>query len=105
VRRVIAVAVASDDVQLVVVRQTATGHGLEPIYVGCLSREAVTLRPVLADPVPLLLGSAARPMQFDGPSHDLVAVAPDPDVMDIVRLCAEALADEEVDELLEAGGT
>ncbi|MFC7595951.1 hypothetical protein ACFQU3_11575 [Terrabacter sp. GCM10028922] len=104
-RRVIAVAVASDDVQLVVVRQAATGHGLEPIYVGCLSREAVTLRPVLADPVPLLLGSAARPMQFDGPSHDLVAVAPDPDVMDIVRLCAEALADEEVDELLEAGGT
>ena len=105
VRRAIAVAVASDDVQLVVVRRTAAGDGLEPIYVGSLSREAVTLRPVLADPVPLLLGSAVRPMQFEGPSHDLVAVAPDPDVMEIVRACAEALADEEVDELLEAGGT
>lgn len=104
-RQAIAVAVASDDVQLIVVRTAADGFGLEPIYVGSLSREAVTLRPALADPVPLLLGSAARQMQFDGPSHDLVAVAPDEDVMDIVRLCVEALADDEVDELLEAGGS
>ena len=90
VRRAIAVAVAADDVQLVVVRPVADQRGLEPIYVGSLSREAVTLRPALADPVPLLLGSAARPMQFEGPSHNLVAVAPDEDVMEIVRRCVEA---------------
>jgi hypothetical protein len=103
-RQAISVAVAADDVQIVIVRPVDNGHGghgLEPIYVGSLSREAVTLRPVLSDPVPLLLGSAARPMQFEGPSHDLVAVAPDEDVMDIVRRCVDALEDDEVDGLLQ----
>ena len=69
------------------------GDGLEPIYVGSLSREAITLRPALADPVPLLLGSAVRPLQFDGPAHDLVAVTPHDDVTDIVRRCVAALDD------------
>jgi hypothetical protein len=101
-RRAISVAVAADDVHLVIVRPTEDGSGLEPIYVGTLSREAVTLRPSLADPVPLLLGSAVRPLQFEGPAHDLVAVAPDGDVMDIVRLCAEAIALDSID--LEAVG-
>ncbi|GAA2471106.1 hypothetical protein [Terrabacter carboxydivorans] len=102
-RRAISVAVAADDVHLVVVRPLEGGEGLEPIYVGSLSREAVTLRPALADPVPLLLGSAVRPLKFDGAAHDLVAVAPEADVMDIVRLCAEALDDGALDGLLEAG--
>ncbi|GAA3694911.1 hypothetical protein GCM10022399_09300 [Terrabacter ginsenosidimutans] len=100
-RRAISVAVAADDVHLVIVRGPEDGDGLEPIYVGSLSREAVTLRPSLADPVPLLLGSAVRPLQFDGPAHDLVAVAPDADVMDIVRLCDEAIRDAQIDELLD----
>jgi hypothetical protein len=100
-RRAISVAVAADDVHLVIVRRPEDGDGLEPIYVGSLSREAVTLRPSLADPVPLLLGSAVRPLQFDGPAHDLVAVAPDADVMDIVRLCDEAIRDAQIDELLD----
>ena len=90
-RRAISVAVAADDVHLVVVRRT--GDGLEPIYVGSLSREAITLRPALADPVPLLLGSAVRPLQFDGPAHDLVAVTPHDDTTDIVRRCVAALED------------
>ena len=94
-RRAISVAVAADDVHLVVVRRT--GDGLEPIYVGSLSREAVTLRPALADPVPLLLGSAVRPLQFDGPAHDLVAVTPHDDVTDIVRRCVAALDDGRVE--------
>lgn len=103
-RRAISVAVAADDVHLVIVRPLETGVGLEPIYVGSLSREAVTLRPSHADPVPLLLGSAVRPLKFEGPAHDLVAVAPEADVMDIVRLCAEALDDGALDGLL-AGGS
>jgi hypothetical protein len=94
-RRAISVAVAADDVHLVVVRRT--GDGLEPIYVGSLSREAITLRPALADPVPLLLGSAVRPLQFDGPAHDLVAVTPHDDVTDIVRRCVAALDDGRVE--------
>ena len=99
-RRAISVAVAADDVHVIVVRPTEDGQGLEPIYVGSLSREAVTLRPSLADPVPLLLGSAVRQMKFEGPAHDLVAIDPDADVMDVVRACTEALADETVGGLL-----
>lgn len=102
-RRAISVAVAADDVHLVIMRPLEGGEGLEPIYVGSLSREAVTLRPSHADPVPLLLGSALRPLKFEGPAHDLVAVAAEADVMDIVRLCAEALDDGALDGLLEAG--
>lgn len=101
-RRAISVAVAADDVHLVVVRPLEGGEGLEPIYVGSLSREAVTLRPSLADPVPLLLGSAVLPLKFEGAAHDLVAVTPEADVMDIVRLCAEALDDGALDGLLDA---
>ncbi|NUO92577.1 MAG: hypothetical protein HOQ18_17380 [Dermatophilaceae bacterium] len=100
VRRSISVAVAADDVHVVVVRPTAEGDGLEPIYVGSLSREAVTLRPSLADPVPLLLGSAVCQMQFHGPAHDLVALDADPHVLEVVRACTEALADEQLDTLL-----
>jgi len=88
-RRAISVAVSADDVHLVVVRRS--GDGLEPIYIGSLSREAITLRPALADPVPLLLGSAVRPLQFDGPAHDLVAVTPHDDTTEIVRQCVAAL--------------
>jgi hypothetical protein len=102
VRRAISVAVAADDVHVIVVRPTDDGQGLEPIYVGSLSREAVTLRPSLADPVPLLLGSAVCQMQFEGSAHDLVALEPDPDVLEVVRACAEALADEQLDNLLRA---
>ncbi|MGO4597449.1 hypothetical protein [Terrabacter sp. 2RAF25] len=100
VRRAISVAVAADDVHVIVVRPTEDGLGLEPIYVGSLSREAVTLRPSLADPVPLLLGSAVCQMQFDGSAHDLVALEPDQHVAQIVRACAEAMADEQLDTLL-----
>ena len=98
-RRAISVAVAADDVHLVIVRPPEDGNGLEPIYVGSLSREAVTLRPSLADPVPLLLGSALLPLQFDGSAHDLLAVASDADVMDIVRRCVEATDDVRLDAL------
>jgi hypothetical protein len=100
VRRAISVAVAADDVHVIVVRPTGDGDGLEPIYVGSLSREAVTLRPSLADPVPLLLGSAVCQMQFDGPAHDLLALEPEPHVAAVVRACAEALADGQLETLL-----
>jgi hypothetical protein len=96
VRRTISVAVAADDVHVIVVRPTEDGEGLEPIYVGSLSREAVTLRPALADPVPLLLGGAVCQMQFEGSAHDLVALEPHPDVMAVVQACADALADEQL---------
>ena len=100
VRRAISVAVAADDVHVIVVRPTAEGDGLEPIYVGSLSREAVTLRPSLADPVPLLLGSAVCQMKFEGSAHDLVALDAEPHVLQVVRACTEALADERLDTLL-----
>ncbi|WP_374971051.1 hypothetical protein [Terrabacter sp. BE26] len=102
-RRAISVAVAADDIHLVIVRPSQGGEGPEPIYVGTLSREAVTLRPSLADPVPLLLGCAAYPLQFDGPAHDLLALAPDPAVLELVGLCAEALGGSRADGSLEGG--
>lgn len=101
VRRVIGVAVAADDLHLLVVRPSGTAGELEPVYLGVLTREDVTLRPPLADPVPMLLASAARPLRFDGPADDLVALAPDPAVLDVVRRCVEAIEDEELDSVLE----
>ncbi|MEW1952293.1 hypothetical protein [Terrabacter sp. NPDC080008] len=101
VRRVISVAVTADDVHLLVVRAAGDGKRLEPVYVGTITREDVTLRPVMADPVPLLLAAATRPVRFDGPAHDLVALDPDPVVDAVVRACADALEDHELDGLLE----
>ncbi|GAA1504492.1 hypothetical protein GCM10009740_39660 [Terrabacter terrae] len=101
VRRVISVAVAVDDLHLLVVRTPEAATGLEPVYLGLLTREDVTLRPPLADPVPMLLAAAVRPLQFDGPADDLVALAPDPAVLAVVERCAEALEDHAIDSVLE----
>jgi len=101
VKRVISVAVASDDVHLVVVRTPDAGTGLEPVYVGTLTREDVTLRPLLSDGAPLVLASAVRPTRFEGPAKDLVALDPDPAVLALVARCVEALEDHEIDTVLE----
>ena len=97
-RHAISVAVAADDVQLVIVRPIEGGDGLEPIYVGSLSREAVTLRPASADPVPLFLGAALRQLRFEGPSHDLLALEPADDVTEVIARCLSAEAGSAIDE-------
>jgi hypothetical protein len=101
VKHVISVAVAADDVNLVIVRRTGAAAGaLEPIYVGSLSREAVTLRPPQADPVPLFLSAAMREMRFEGSAHDLIALEVDDELADIIATCERALADAKVDAVL-----
>lgn len=99
-RHAIAVAVAADDVNVLIVRPTESGTGLEPVYLGSLSREAVTLRPSAADPMPLLLSAAVRPMSFDGPAHDLAPLAPEADIEGVVGACVAALEDEALDAAL-----
>ncbi|WP_076263852.1 hypothetical protein [Intrasporangium flavum] len=99
-RHAIAVAVAADDVHVLVVRPTQSGSGLEPVYLGSLSREAVTLRPAAADPLPLLVSAAIRPMSFDGPAHDLASLAPEADIEAVVGACVAALEDEALDAAL-----
>ncbi len=100
-RHAIAVAVAADDVHVLIVRPTENGTGLEPLYLGSLSREAVTLRPAAADPLPLLLSAAARPMCFEGQSHDLAPLAPEADIEAVVGACVAALEDEALDAALD----
>ena len=106
-RHAISVAVAADDVHVLVVRPTENGTGLEPVYLGSLSREAVTLRPATADPMPLLLSAAIRPMAYDGPAHDLAPLAPEADIEAVVGACVAALEDEALDAALDgaAGGS
>ncbi len=99
-RHAISVAVAADDVHVLIVRPTESGTGLEPVYLGSLSREAVTLRPAAADPMPLLLSAAIRPLAFDGPAHDLAPLAPEADIESVVGACVAALEDEALDAAL-----
>jgi hypothetical protein len=48
------------------------------------------MRDPAADPVPLLLGSATRPMRFTGPEHELAALAREADVEALLDACAAA---------------
>ncbi|WP_186815197.1 hypothetical protein [Terrabacter aerolatus] len=57
-KQVVSLAPATDDVNVVVVRHTRNGRGVEPVYVGRFDREDVSLRHPEADPLPLVASSA-----------------------------------------------
>jgi hypothetical protein len=91
------IAVAADDVNVVVVRPTRDGRGVEPIYVGTLDREDVSLRHPDADPLPLVAGSAVRHgLRIHGPDREVTALDRAADVngslREIVIACRTALA-------------
>ncbi|GAA2158680.1 hypothetical protein FHX52_2366 [Humibacillus xanthopallidus] len=95
-KQVDSVAPGADDVNVVVVRPTRNNAGVEPIYVGTLDREDVALRHPEADPVPLLVGSAAPDgIRLLGPDREVTALDPARDVdrslHEIVAACRSAL--------------
>jgi hypothetical protein len=96
-KQVDSVAPGTDDVCVVVVRPTPNHAGVEPIYVGTLDREDVTLRHPEADPVPLLVGSAAPDgIRLRGPDREVMALDPARDIdrslHEIVAACRDAMA-------------
>ena len=62
--------------------------------------ERLLREPAAADPMPLLLSAAIRPMSFDGPAHDLAPLAPEADIEAVVGACVAALEDEALDAAL-----
>lgn len=96
-KQVDSVAPAADDVNVVVVRPTRNNASVEPVYVGTLDREDVALRHPEADPMPLLVGSAAPDgIRLLGPDREVAALDPardtDHSLHEIVAACRAALA-------------
>ena len=95
-KQVDSVALGADDVNVVVVRPTRNGRAVEPIYVGTLDREDVSLRHPDADPLPLVL-AAAQPngIRIFGPDREVAALerASDTDgsLAEIVEACRDAV--------------
>jgi hypothetical protein len=95
-KQVDSVALGADDVNVVVMRPTRNGRSVEPIYVGTLDREDVSLRHPDADPMPLVL-DAAQPsgIRIFGPEREVAALerASDTDgsLAEIVEACRAAL--------------
>ena len=115
-KQVASVAIASDDLNVVVVRPAHDGRGVEPIYVGVLDREDVSLRHPDADPLPLIIGSAVpHGIRIDGPDREVTALhqtadqavdlAADPDgaLREIVEACRAAEASGGGESLLAPG--
>ena len=99
-KQVDSLAPATDDVHVVAVRPTRNNASVEPIYVGTLDREDVALRHPEADPLPLLLGSAAPDgIRLLGPDREVAALDPaldiDRSLHEIVAACRAALAPAE----------
>ncbi|WP_141847582.1 hypothetical protein [Humibacillus xanthopallidus] len=95
-KQVDSVAPGADDVNVVVVRPTRNNAGVEPIYVGTFDREDVALRHPEADPLPLLVASAAPDgIRLLGPDREVTALDPARDVdrslHEIVAACRSAL--------------
>jgi hypothetical protein len=96
-KQVASIAIAADDVNVVVVRPTPDGREVEPIYVGVLDREDVSLRHPDADPLPLVISSAVpNGIRIQEPQHDVSALdeAADRDgaLREIVDACLAAEA-------------
>jgi hypothetical protein len=53
-KQAVSIAPATDDVNVVAVRPTRNGRGVEPVYVGRFDREDVSLRHREADPLPIV---------------------------------------------------
>jgi hypothetical protein len=95
-KHVDSIAIASDAVRVVVVRPTPNGRSVEPIYVGTLDREDVSLRHPDADPMPLVVSSAVPGgLRVVGHQREVMAlersVDSDGSIADIVEACRRAL--------------
>jgi hypothetical protein len=95
-KQVDCVALAADDVNVVVVRPSRSGTSVEPIYVGTLDREDVSLRHPDADPLPLVTASAAsHGFRLHGPDREVTALDRAADVdgtlREIVAACRTAM--------------
>jgi hypothetical protein len=91
------VALAADDVNVVVVRPSRNGRSVEPVYVGTLDREDVSLRHPDADPLPLVTASAGpHGLRIHGPDREVTALDRAADVdgtlREIVAACRTAMA-------------
>lgn len=74
-KHVVSIAPATDDVNVVVVRPTRNGRGVEPVYVGRFDREDVSLRHPEADPLPLVTSSALpHGIRVHGPDREVTAL-------------------------------
>lgn len=104
-KQVDSIAPATDDVNVVVVRPTRNGRGVEPVYVGRLDREDVSLRHPEADPLPLVIGSAVpHGIRIHGPEREVTALEHAVDVDGALREIVDACraADAEAARLREA---
>jgi hypothetical protein len=90
-KHVVTIAPATDDVNVVVVRPTRNGRGVEPVYVGRLDREDVTLRHPDADPGPLVTSSAVpHGIRVHGPDREVTALEHVADVDGALREIVDA---------------
>ncbi|WP_256792991.1 hypothetical protein [Terrabacter sp. Ter38] len=90
-KQVVSIAPATDDVNVVVVRPTPNGHGVEPVYVGRLDREDVSLRHPDADPLPIVISSALPDgIRIHGPEREVGALDPAGDADGALREIVEA---------------
>ncbi|WP_156022911.1 hypothetical protein [Terracoccus sp. 273MFTsu3.1] len=106
-KHVDSIAPATDDVNVVVVRPTRNGRGVEPVYVGRLDREDVSLRHPEADPLPLVIGSAVpHGIRIHGPEREVTALEHAVDVDGALREIVDACraADARAARLREAAG-
>ena len=99
-KQVDCVALAADDVTVVVVRPSRNARSVEPIYVGTLDREDVSLRHPDADPLPLVTASAVpHGLRIHGPDREVTALDRAADVdgtlSEIVGACRAALTPPE----------
>ena len=107
-KQVDSIAPATDDVNVVVVRPTRNGRGVEPVSVGRLDREDVSLRHPEADPLPLVIGSAVpHGIRIHGPEREVTALEHAVDVDGALREIVDACraADAQSARLREAART
>ena len=90
-KQVDSIAPATDDVNVVVVRPTRNGRGVEPVYVGRLDREDASLRHPEADPLPLVISSAVpHGIRIHGPEREVTALDHAADVDGALREIVDA---------------
>jgi hypothetical protein len=90
-KQVDSIAPATDDVNVVVVRPTRNGRGVEPVYVGRLDREDASLRHPEADPLPLVISSAVpHGIRIHGPEREVTALEHAADVDGALREIVDA---------------
>lgn len=90
-KQAVSIAPATDDVNVVAVRPTRNGRGVEPVYVGRFDREDVSLRHREADPLPLVTSSAVpHGIRTHGPEREVTALDHAADVDRALRELVDA---------------